>query len=218
MEIADPRFDAIFDPFRPDREGTPASAWEAASFPPPDVWKCRSAGNNRLDRLSCAVYALGTLLGSTLAHEIGHSLGLAQPYVEGAYHNPGDAPLRLMDDGNARYFEGAGPVESGLETFCDEDFRYLRAVLGDRPESGHCRRRPGCGRPLTAVLRSSDTKLWRQTAGMENPDDGRQTMGEGCQLSFRLLRKSKTMLVLVWPSRLRICHRTAANAGNGISE
>lgn len=146
MEIADPAFDAIFDPFRPDRGGTPVSAWEAASFPLPDAWKCRTPNPSRLERISCAAYVLGTLLGSTLAHEIGHSLGLAQPYTADAYHNPGDAPLRLMDAGNARPFaERAGLSESGLEMFCDDDFRYLRAILGDPQNPGSADGRPGCG-------------------------------------------------------------------------
>jgi hypothetical protein len=147
MEIADPLFDRIFDPFRPDRKGTPVNAQEAAAFTPVTAgWTCVTVGSNRLERVACAVYALGTLLGTTLAHEIGHSLGLAQPYVEGAFHNPGDAPLRLMDAGNARSFlERAGLSNAGFEAFCAEDFLYLRAVLPDPDQQGTSSGRPGCG-------------------------------------------------------------------------
>ncbi|MBU1242360.1 hypothetical protein KJ612_04095 [Myxococcota bacterium] len=147
MEIADPLFDRIFDPFRPDRRGTPVNAQEAASFTPVSYGPgCATVGSNRLERVACAVYALGTLLGTTLAHEIGHSLGLAQPYVEGSYHNPGDVPLRLMDAGNARPFsERAGISAEGFESFCSEDFLYLRAVLPHPTIEGTPSGRPGCG-------------------------------------------------------------------------
>jgi len=146
MEIADALFDRVFDPFRPDRKGTPVNAQEAASHTPVSHGpSCASVGTNRLERVACAVYVLGTLLGTTLAHEIGHSLGLAQPYVDGAFHNPGDAPLRLMDAGNARSFvERAGLSEAGFEAFCAEDFLYLRDVLPDPDSEGGTAGRPAC--------------------------------------------------------------------------
>ncbi len=146
MEIADALFDRVFDPFRPDRKGTPVNAQEAASHTPVSHGpSCASVGTNRLERVACAVYVLGTLLGTTLAHEIGHSLGLAQPYVDGAFHNPGDAPLRLMDAGNARSFvERAGLSEAGFEAFCTEDFLYLRDVLPDPDREGSGTGRPAC--------------------------------------------------------------------------
>jgi hypothetical protein len=46
---------------------------------------------------------LGNLIGGTLSHEIGHSLGLANPFMEG-FHNAGDAPNRIMDSGGNRPF------------------------------------------------------------------------------------------------------------------
>lgn len=146
MEIADALFDRVFDPFRPDRGGAPVNAQEAASFNPVTHGpSCAAVGANRLERVACAVFVLGTMLGTTIAHEIGHSLGLAQPYVEGAFHNPGDAPLRLMDAGNARSFvERAGLSEGGLEAFCTEDFLYLRSVLPDPAREGRSDGRPSC--------------------------------------------------------------------------
>ena len=89
--------------------------------------ECPSA--DRREALGCAIWVLGNLIGTTLSHEIGHSLGLANP-DGGGFHYPTDAPNRLMDLGSYRPFaeraelRGAGPAR-----FCVEAYEYLRAIL-----------------------------------------------------------------------------------------
>ena len=60
-------------------------------------------GTDRSTQIACAMFVMGNLIGGTLAHEIGHSLGLANPYADG-FHDAGDAPNRLMDAGGDRPF------------------------------------------------------------------------------------------------------------------
>ena len=115
LEVDPSHFDHIFDPVRPDT-GTPVSAAEARAA------RCRSptaravsVRNDRTSRVGCAVFVLGNLIGTTLTHESGHSLGLADPTGE-AFHDYGDAGNRLMDAGGDRPFEeraelaGQGPA------------------------------------------------------------------------------------------------------------
>jgi hypothetical protein len=129
----DARFDALFDPLRPDRGGRPVTAREAAAIVPrSDGAGCPAPSSAREEVISCAVFALANLIGSTLTHELGHSFGLADPTGE-LFHNPGDEPNRLMDSGEARPFgervelDGEGPAR-----FCDEELAYLRALLPGR--------------------------------------------------------------------------------------
>ena len=64
-----------------------------------------------------------------MAHEIGHSLGLANPFGDG-FHNFGDEPNRLMDGGSDRplperaILQGQGPA-----VFCEDEYLYLRQIL-----------------------------------------------------------------------------------------
>ncbi|MBA2542497.1 MAG: hypothetical protein H0V17_22840 [Deltaproteobacteria bacterium] len=125
---ADATFDAIFDPFRSDI-GEPVTSSDIAGglATLTDGFAC--PGSDRKSRVECAVFVLGNLIGGTLSHEIGHSLGLANPYMEG-FHNAGDAPARLMDAGGDRPFneraelDGTAPGE-----FCDDEYEYLRQIL-----------------------------------------------------------------------------------------
>jgi hypothetical protein len=142
-----PRFDRIFDPLRPDT-GTPASADEAAAVPAladGDGDACLRPARDRAREVACAVFVLGNLVGSTLSHELGHSLGLANP-DGGDFHDHGDAPNRLMDAGGARPFEeraqlaGAGP-----SVFCDDEYAYLKRILpGVADARADAVSRPGC--------------------------------------------------------------------------
>ncbi|MEE2788313.1 MAG: hypothetical protein VX589_13300 [Myxococcota bacterium] len=127
---ASPLFDEVFDILRPDRGGQAASAAEISMVMARTTGAgCPSLDDNRLDKISCAVFVLGNLLGGTMAHEVAHSLGLADPQGEG-FHNPLNKPFHLMDSGFDRPFEErAHLVDASSEYFCQENFEYLQAIL-----------------------------------------------------------------------------------------
>ncbi len=131
LEGATPLFDQLFDPFRPDvAGGTPVSAQDLATLQIPVLTS--SAGCPAADRgtqIACAVFVLGSLIGTTMTHEVGHSLGLADPYGS-EFHNVGDGTNRLMDGGAFRTFNERAELNGeGPAVFCDEDYQYLRKVL-----------------------------------------------------------------------------------------
>ena len=115
LPIATPTFDELFDPFREDRGGRAVAGGE---YP----------GSPRDAKIAEAVRVLGNLVGSTITHEIGHTLGLA--IAQGYFHNPIPGPNQLMDSGDERPFEeraelgGQGPAE--LEP---EHVLYLDEIL-----------------------------------------------------------------------------------------
>ena len=137
----DELFDEVFDHFRRDTDGDAVAATEAAVINTPDATSCPAS--NRLDRIECAIWVLGSLIGTTVSHELGHSLGLANP-AGGDVHILTDEPDRLMESGGGRPFleraelEGQGP---GL--FCDQEYAYLRTIL-PREEPADPTARPGC--------------------------------------------------------------------------
>ena len=140
---ADPAFDQIFDPFRSDVDnGSPVVANDLAGIA---VLTDGSAcpGSSRKDQIACAVWVMGDLIGGTLAHEIGHSLGLANPYADG-FHDAGDQPNRLMDAGGDRPFlERAQMAGQGPGVFCDDEYAYLRQVMPSSVAPPNVTR-PGC--------------------------------------------------------------------------
>lgn len=115
VTLAHERFDDVFAPFVPALGGTPVAADERDGGP-------RAAPIAEAERV------LGNLVGSTVTHEVGHSLGLAA--VEGNFHNVGDEPNALMDAGAARPFleraelDGYGPA--GFEP---HNRAYLERIL-----------------------------------------------------------------------------------------
>lgn len=127
LSASDPAFDALFDVFRPDVGKQPVLATESEVVDV-DPATCPSKAG-RPQQIACAVRALGSLIGDTLAHELGHALGLADP--EGvAFHNPSDGPGRLMDGGSHRDFaERAALPGAARALFCRENYAYLRSVL-----------------------------------------------------------------------------------------
>jgi hypothetical protein len=122
-------FDEVFDPLRPDT-GEPISS---ADFAMGDIDALDSGegcpADDRRGQIACAVWVMGSLIGTTTSHEVGHSLGLADPYGDD-FHDFGDAPNRLMDAGIDRTFEERAELDgAGPGVFCDDEYRYLRAIL-----------------------------------------------------------------------------------------
>lgn len=128
-EVATATFDRVFDPLRPDG-GQPVTAAELSTLGVPSL--ASGAGCPAYDRatqIACAVFVLGSVVGSTVSHELGHSLGLADPWGT-EFHDVGDLPDRLMDAGGARSFdERAELFGQGPAVFCDDEYEYLREIL-----------------------------------------------------------------------------------------
>lgn len=115
-ELASPRFDEIFGPFSPELGGTPAEEGELA------------AGGARADAIDLAVTTLGNLVGSTVTHEVGHSLGLTA--IDGQFHNQGDNPGWIMDAGVFRPFEERAELDGqGPGEFSPFNREYLEFIL-----------------------------------------------------------------------------------------
>lgn len=130
---ASPFFDAIFDPFRPDLGGAPVIVSDFQHLTIPVLTSGEPCPvkdtNDRGLQIACAVWTLGSMIGTTMTHEIGHSLGLADAYGNG-FHNVGDLPDRLMDSGAHRPFlERAELLGYGPAVFCEQDFDYLAKIL-----------------------------------------------------------------------------------------
>ena len=143
IDQADGTFDEVFDDFRGDQGGDPVTTDDLDGLPSLDSGEGCPSDGDRSDRIACAVFVLGSLIGTTLSHEIGHSLGLANPFGEG-FHNASDEPNRMMDNGGDRPFaERAELFGEGPGLFCVTEYDYLRDILPaggeDDPQS-----RPTC--------------------------------------------------------------------------
>ena len=143
--LKSPLFDALFDPFRPDHGSELTAAESLAAGTPSSMSGCPASGD-RVAQARCAIRALGNVVGSTSAHELGHSLGLADPYGSPTeFHNPGDKPNRLMESGQGRPFEERAELNGkGPAVFCDEEFLYLKKILPLDPPEDPAITRPGC--------------------------------------------------------------------------
>ena len=116
---SEPLFDEIFGPVR----AQPATLAEADG----------EGATQRVEQVARAIRALGSMVGETSAHEVGHSLGLAQPFgPTNAYHSLVPGGGCLMDSGSERPL-GERAMEPGFsEThFCFDEPDYLGQILGN---------------------------------------------------------------------------------------
>jgi hypothetical protein len=117
--LASAHFDEIFAPVCPLLGGQPATGGELASLGHRDL------------QVQEAARVFVNLVAGTIAHEIGHSLGLAfvadQP---DRLHNPGDNPGWIMDEGIHRPFAERAEIDGqGPEFFGEPNYRYLQQIL-----------------------------------------------------------------------------------------
>ena len=77
----------------------------------------------------CVAYQIpGNLIGNTVTHEVGHSLGLTS--IDGQFHNVGDNDGWIMDAGIYRPFAERAELDGTLPaTFSPFNRAYLEAVL-----------------------------------------------------------------------------------------
>ncbi len=113
----EPLFDDIFDPVR----AQPVSLEEVNSL---EV-------STRLEAVRRAIRALAYIVGETAAHELGHSLGLAQPYgPANQYHSAVPDEGCIMDAGGFRPLgERAGEPGFAPTRFCADEPAYLQSIL-----------------------------------------------------------------------------------------
>jgi hypothetical protein len=114
--LASPRFDDIFGPVSPALGGRPAEPGEGIG------------AGARAWEIAEAVRVLGNLVGSTISHEVGHTLGLAA--YDGQFHNPGDNPGWIMDSGTYRSFAERAEIDGEGPSFFEPLSRsYLESIL-----------------------------------------------------------------------------------------
>lgn len=118
MPIADPLFDEVFEPFMPARGGKQVEAGEYPDGP-------------RAEEITRAIHALGSMIGNTVTHEWGHTLGLAYGWGPAdIFHNVEPGDNQIMDAGRYRPFaERAELNGQGPAVWTDENRQYLEEIL-----------------------------------------------------------------------------------------
>ena len=112
----DAGFDAIFTPVF-EQPATPTEVLGVGD-------------TQRVRDVDAAVTALANAIGETAAHELAHSLGLAQPDEPNAFHNNGDSPGCLMDHGEDRPFGERADLPGRPATrWCGDAEDYLGTIL-----------------------------------------------------------------------------------------
>ena len=116
MPISSSRFDDIFGPFMPSEGGTDV---EAGEYPDGD----------RGQQIGQAIHALGSMIGNTVTHEIGHTLGLAGGPPD-QFHNLPPADNQIMDAGAQRSFEERAEIDGqGPAVWTADNRAYLQQYL-----------------------------------------------------------------------------------------
>jgi len=116
--LADPLFDQVFEAFMPARGGEAARVDELPS-------------GERAEAIERAVRALGSMIGNTVSHEFGHTLGLANGRGPAeAFHNLEPGPNQIMDAGTERPFAERAELDpDGPAQWTPENLTYLREIL-----------------------------------------------------------------------------------------
>jgi hypothetical protein len=112
-------FDDIFDPVR----AQPATHTEIEGVGDPE----------RVREVRRAIEALSSIIGETTSHELGHSLGMAQPFGPAtSFHRTEDGDGCLMDRGGERPLGERSQQPGFARTrFCDDEPAYLQEILGN---------------------------------------------------------------------------------------
>ncbi|MFK7998315.1 MAG: hypothetical protein AB8H86_01915 [Polyangiales bacterium] len=120
--IGAPQSEALFD-----------TLFDAVRRRPITLAESRGEGDvDRNEVAGRALRAFSYMSAETVAHELGHALGLAQPFgAPTDFHNPRDEPGCLMDAARDRPL-GERVAEPGFEGthFCEDATLYLEAILG----------------------------------------------------------------------------------------
>ena len=116
LPIASPRFDQLLAPFAPFLCGDPVRASDLAGGP-------------RAAQIDEAVRVLGNIIGGTVVHEIGHSLGMTQSLPgPNDFHNLGDNGY-VMDAGAERSYEERAELDGLMPAWHPLNGQYLRSIL-----------------------------------------------------------------------------------------
>lgn len=86
-------------------------------------------GSARDTAIAKAILVLGNLIGNTMTHEIGHSLGMTAQGGADTFHNLVDKPLALMDKGGDRPFSERAELNGEIPLFRCHNRDYLESVL-----------------------------------------------------------------------------------------
>ncbi|QDG54359.1 hypothetical protein FIV42_27515 [Persicimonas caeni] len=120
-QYTSPAFDRIMKPFMPALDGEPIKGSEWPDGP-------------RREAIADAIHMVGSVIGNTVSHELGHSFGLTyfpEDDIEptNRFHNQVSGPY-IMDPGAERPFEERAELDGqGPARFNDRNYNYLRTHL-----------------------------------------------------------------------------------------
>ncbi|MBN2495775.1 MAG: hypothetical protein JXR96_14375 [Deltaproteobacteria bacterium] len=116
MPLASEVFDDVFGPFMESQGGQPV---EAREYP----------DGERGPEIGLAIHALGSMIGNTVSHEIGHTLGLAHGPPD-LFHNIVPLDNQIMDAGLYREFEERAELNGkGPAAWTQDNRSYLLEIL-----------------------------------------------------------------------------------------